>query len=69
MNKVFPDIEQLRVLPSQLAAMLEYITASVDMRSRRMAPFPEELASGLDRLIEKHRRLSWAAPVCGLMNP
>jgi hypothetical protein len=44
MNKTFPDIEQLRELPPQLA-------------------------SGLDRLIEKQRRLSWAAPVCGLMNP
>ena len=54
---------------SRLAATLEYITAGVDMRTRRIAPFPEELASGLDVLLEKHQGLSWKAPVCGLMNP
>ncbi len=52
-----------------LAATLEYITAGVDMRVRRIAPFPEELANGLDLLLEKHQALSWAAPVCSLMNP
>ena len=48
---------------------LEYITASVDMNTRRTTPFREKLASGLDQLIEKHRALGWAAPVCGTMNP
>jgi acyl-CoA thioester hydrolase len=54
---------------NRLAATVEYITAGVDMRTRRIAPFPEELASGLDVLIEKHQGLSWKTPVCGLMNP
>ena len=54
---------------NRLAATVEYITAGVDMRTRRIAPFPEELASGLDVLLEKHQGLSWRAPVCGLMNP
>lgn len=53
----------------RLAATLEYITASIDMRARRTAPFRAELASGLDLLIAKHRALSWAAPVSGTMNP
>lgn len=53
----------------RLAATLEYITASVDMNARRTAPFREELAEGLDRLVEKHRALSWTAPVCGTMSP
>lgn len=53
----------------QLAATLEYVTAGIDMKRRRMAAFPEDLASGLDRLIEKHRGLSWPAPLCGVMTP
>ncbi len=54
---------------NSLAATLEYITAAVDMNTRRMAPFLDELSRGLDRLIRKHRALGWAAPVCGTMNP
>lgn len=52
----------------RLAATLEYITASVDMTTRRTAPFQSELANGLDRLVEKHKELSWPAPVSGTMN-
>ena len=53
----------------KLAATLEYITASVDMKTRRTTPFQAELAGGLDRLVGKHAGLSWPAPVCGTMNP
>jgi len=53
----------------RLAATLEYITASVDMKTRRTAPFQAELATGLDRLVEKHAGLSWPTPVCGTMKP
>lgn len=52
----------------RLAATLEYVSACVDMRTRRIAPFPEELAGVLDTLLENHRKLGWAAPECGLMN-
>jgi hypothetical protein len=38
------------------------------MRTRRIAPFPEELAGVLDALLDNHRQLGWAAPDCGLMN-
>jgi acyl-CoA thioester hydrolase len=54
---------------ARLAATLEYVTAGVDMKNRRMSPFPPELAKGLDRLIEKHRALSWEPPLCGVMKP
>lgn len=50
-----------------LAATLEYVSANVDMRTRRISPFPEKLAVGLDRLLEKHRRLDWSTPLCGTM--
>ena len=53
----------------RLAATLEYITVGVDMQSRRMAAFPEDLSHGLDWLVEKHLKLAWDVPVCGLMKP
>jgi acyl-CoA thioester hydrolase len=51
----------------RLAATLEYVSACVDMSTRRIASFPEQLAGVLDGLLEKHRQLSWTAPDCGLM--
>lgn len=51
----------------RLAATLEYISACVDMQTRRITPFPDQLAGVLDGLLEKHRHLSWSAPACGLM--
>jgi len=51
----------------RLAATLEYVSACVDMRSRRITPFPEALAATLDGVLKKHRALGWAAPACGLM--
>jgi len=53
----------------RLAATLEYITACVDMKTRRIAPFTEELAGDLDSLLDQHGRLTWATPVCGMMKP
>lgn len=54
---------------NRLAATVEYITSSVDMRNRRTSPFPDELSRGLDLLLAKHSMLEWPAPVCGLMKP
>jgi len=53
----------------RLAATLEYITAGVDMRTRRISPFPEELSMKLGQVLEKHRQLEWTTPVCGVMKP
>jgi acyl-CoA thioester hydrolase len=52
-----------------LAGTLEYITACVDMKTRRIAPFPNELADELDGLLELHHKLIWTTPVCGMMKP
>ncbi len=52
-----------------LAATFEAVGAYIDMRTRRMADFPPEIAEPLDRLIEQHRQLQWTAPVCGIMCP
>ena len=53
----------------RLACALEYISNGVDMKQRRTAPMPEELARGLDRLFAAHQRLSWEPRLCGLMGP
>jgi acyl-CoA thioester hydrolase len=53
----------------RLAATLEYVTAGVDMRARRTAAFPDRLVQALETQLEEHRKLDWAAPVCGLMSP
>ncbi len=53
---------------NRLACTIEYITAQIDMRTRRMAPFPEELSCGLDRLYKKHQSLSWSPSLCGVLN-
>ena len=50
-----------------LACTLEYMTAGVDLQTRRTAPFPHELLQGVRLLTEKHRLLDWAAPACGTM--
>lgn len=52
---------------NRLACTVEFITAQIDMRTRRMTAFPEPLSSGLDRLYQKHEVLSWPAPLCGSM--
>jgi len=51
----------------ELACTLEYITAGVDLRARRTAPFPEKIRRGIELQFEKHRHLQWAVPICGAM--
>lgn len=53
----------------RLAATLEYITACVDMRTRRTAPFSGDLAGVLDKLLKAHRGLAWPTPGGGMLKP
>jgi acyl-CoA thioesterase FadM len=53
---------------NRLACIQEYVTASIDMRIRSAAPFPDELSRGLDRLLASHQALSWPAPLCGSLS-
>jgi len=50
-----------------LAATLEAIGTHVDLNIRRSAPFPAQVADAFDRLLDDHRRLPWAPPICGSM--
>ena len=51
----------------RLACTIEYVTAGVDLRERRTAPFPDSVYQGVLRQLERHERLDWDAPVCGSM--
>ena len=52
---------------ARLACVLEYISAGVDMTTRRTAPMPLELTAALDQLYAEHEKLSWPPPLCGIM--
>jgi acyl-CoA thioester hydrolase len=52
-----------------LAATQENISAHIDMNIRRSSPFPELIATQLDKLLAEHNALDWQAPVCGSMKP
>jgi acyl-CoA thioester hydrolase len=53
----------------RLAGVLEYITAHVDMKTRRTSPLLPELARGVGSIFDEHEKLEWPAPVCGAMSP
>ena len=50
-----------------LAAILECLNAFVDMRVRRTAPFPPEIAAPIGATLAAHTALGWPAPLCGAM--
>ncbi len=52
---------------NQLACTIEYITAGVDLQSRRTREFPDELYQGLQLVLQRHQALQWPAPICGAM--
>ncbi len=52
-----------------LAATMEVLGSHADLATRRTSPFPEAIAARIDEVAEEHRRLDWAAPVCGVISP
>lgn len=51
----------------QLASTFEFVSTSIDLEARRTAPFPEQLAAQLGKMLTEHQKLEWEAPVCGVM--
>ncbi len=49
----------------QLACTIEYITAGVDLQTRRTIAFPDDLYQGMQNVMQRHQALDWPAPVCG----
>jgi acyl-CoA thioester hydrolase len=52
-----------------LACIQEHIGAHIDLRIRRMAPFPPVIADRFDQILAEQSTLGWEAPVCGAMKP
>jgi len=52
---------------NQLAATLESLGTHADMKLRRSAEMPPDVAALMDATLEKHSRLEWEAPVCGVI--
>ncbi len=50
-----------------VATVFECMNAFADLRSRKTAPFPPEIATAIGVLVAAHARLGWAPPVCGVM--
>jgi acyl-CoA thioester hydrolase len=52
---------------NQLAATLESLGTHADMRLRRSAEMPPDVAALMDATLDKHSRLDWEAPICGVI--
>jgi acyl-CoA thioester hydrolase len=52
----------------QLACCIEYLSAGVDLATRRTAVFPQDIQEGLERQLKRHLALDWPAPVCGAIH-
>ena len=52
----------------EVAATFEAIVGIVDLVARRMIPLPDEILHQLDQIVVQHQRLSWSAPVCGVLS-
>ncbi len=53
----------------KLAAVLEDMGSHADLNQRRTSPFPPAIAANIDAILAEHQKLSWQAPVCGVIIP
>ena len=50
-----------------LSCTVEIVLVHVDMDTRRPAPFPEDIRSGIDKWVATARTVPWPVPVSGAM--
>ena len=50
---------------AQLSAVFEALITHADLKIRRAAPMPTQIAQKFDATLAKDETLDWAAPVCG----
>jgi acyl-CoA thioester hydrolase len=51
----------------QLSFVMEEVFLHIDMETRRTAPWPDDVAEGLDKRIAEHAELPWEPDVSGSM--
>lgn len=49
------------------AATFECVNSYADLRTRKTAPYPPEIAAQIDTMLRAQQALAWPAPVCGVM--
>ena len=54
---------------NEISASLELVGMSIDLRDRRPASIPEDMAVQIDGMIAEHKKLDWEPPLCGVMGP
>lgn len=52
-----------------IAATLESVGSHANTAVRRTSPFPDHIARNIDQILVAHQKLTWDAPICGVMNP
>ncbi|NYG59874.1 acyl-CoA thioester hydrolase [Nocardioides daedukensis] len=50
-----------------VANTLELVLAHVSLEARRIEPFPDDVASGLDKVLADQPVVDWQPPLCGVM--
>ena len=51
-----------------LAAVFECVNSFADLRQRRTAPYPPEVAQAIHEMLARHQALNWEPPLCGVMS-
>lgn len=51
-----------------LSSTFECVNSYADLKVRRTAPYPDEIARQIDAMLSEHTKLDWDAPVCGSMS-
>jgi acyl-CoA thioester hydrolase len=52
-----------------VSAIFECINAFADLKLRRTAPFPPQIATRIQAEVAASSKLDWPAPICGVMRP
>lgn len=50
-----------------IASLCEFVELSIDLTTRRSAPFPDDIAGAIDAQVREHQALSWSVPAAGPM--
>jgi acyl-CoA thioester hydrolase len=53
----------------KLSAIFECMNSFADLKTRKTAPFPPEIAEKIAAGIAEQASLDWPAPICGAMKP
>jgi acyl-CoA thioester hydrolase len=51
-----------------LASIFECVNSFADLKTRRTAPWPQEIADRIDVMLNAHTALPWPAPTCGVIS-